>query len=76
MSFRAAAEQLRTARRIANLRDDAEQAEVLAFIARMRAETEAFIAASRPSIQPRLRELQAEFEADYAEERAHGWAAS
>lgn len=71
MSFRSEAEQLITARRIANLRDDAEKAEVIAWIARMRAETEALIAASRPSIRTRL---QAECQADYDEEREFGWA--
>lgn len=64
-TFRSEAEELRRAREMAGLRDDAERAEVLAYIARMHAETEAAIAASRPSIQPALRAAMLEDEADY-----------
>lgn len=71
MSFRSHAEQLRRAREILNMREDVEEAEVLAFIARMNAETAASIASSRPSIQPAL---QRELQADYDEERRDGWA--
>ena len=56
MSFRSYHEQLRRAREILNLRDDAEAAQVLAATLALRADTEAGIAASRPSIQQSLRE--------------------
>jgi hypothetical protein len=76
MTFRSEAEQLITARRIANLRDDAEAAEVIAFIARMKAETEALIEASRERLKPRLRQIadendDAQYDAD--QELEWGW---
>jgi F0F1-type ATP synthase membrane subunit b/b' len=76
MSFRSEAEQLITARRIANLRDDAEAAEVIAFIARMKAETEALIEASRERLKSRLRQIAAEnddVQHDYDQEMEWGW---
>ena len=74
MSFRSAHEQLRRAREILNLQDDADEAMVVATVARIRAEGEALIAASRPSIQPRLQEVLDECQADHDEEREFGWA--
>lgn len=74
MSFRHAHEQLRQARLMLNLQEDAERAEVEAAIARMRAEGERIIAESRPSIQPMLRKALDECQADYDEEREFGWA--
>ena len=72
MSFRGEHEQLKRARAILNLQADAERAEITAYIARMRAETEAAIAASRPRIQSMLRE-SLETQRDYDEEREFGW---
>lgn len=74
MSFRSEAEQLRQARRILNLQDDADRAAVLAAAARMRAEAEEIVANSRPSIQRAMRVLIDECQADYDEELAFGWA--
>jgi hypothetical protein len=65
--------QLQRAREILNLREDADRIEILAHLARMKAETDAAIEASRPSIRQSLRE-SLDVEADYAEERAYGWA--
>ena len=76
MSFRSEAEQLVSARRILNLRDDAERLQVEAHIASMRAETEAMIASSRPRIQPRLREIVQEnddTQYDMDQEMEWGW---
>jgi hypothetical protein len=76
VTFRSEADQLITARKIANLRDDAEAAEVIAFIARMKAETEALIEASRKRLKPRLRELAAEnddAQYDIDQELEWGW---
>ena len=65
MSFRSEAEQLVSARRILNLREDAERLQVEAHIASMRASGEAMIAASRPSIEPGMRAALDECETDY-----------
>lgn len=73
MSFRAAHDQLRQAREILNLQEDAERASIEAAIAMMRAEGERIIAESRPSIQPMLRRALDECQADYDEERECGW---
>jgi len=77
VTFRSEADQLRTARRILNLRDDAERLEIEAAIARLRAETAEAIAASRPSIQSSLQKaMDAEYEADNAmvgSRPAHAW---
>lgn len=77
MSFRSAADQLRRAREMLNMRDDATLDEVTAAVERLRAETAALelIAASRKSIQPRLREVLDECQADYDAEREFGWCA-
>ncbi len=72
MTFRTEAEQLAGARRVLNLREDADRAEIEAHIARMRADTEAAIMASRPSIQQALRE-NLEVQEDYDRERQEGW---
>ena len=72
MRLRTEAEQLRDARRILNLREDAERAEIEAHIARMRADTEEAIMRSRPSTRASLREAL-DLQADYDEEREHGW---
>lgn len=74
MTFRSEAEQLRRAREILNLQADAERAQIIATIASLRADGERIIAASRPSIQPMLRDALDECERDYAEEREFGWA--
>ena len=74
MSCRSEYEQLRRAREILNLQDDAERATIEASIALMRAEGERVIAASRPSIQPMLQAALDDCQADYDLEREFGWA--
>lgn len=43
-------------------------------VAAMREEAERMIAESRKSIQPRLRQVLEECQADYDDEREYGWA--
>ncbi len=73
MSFRSTHEQLISARKILNLKEDAGRLQVEAHIASMRASGEAMIGASQLSIQPGMREALDECQADYDEERLFGW---